>query len=137
MIFFFKILSREFERNMQIYESLQERIFCLPGSCALASGFLVYLGPYQFPFRRLMLTMHWVKCLRDRGLPLVLDSLSHVSGRIITWQMDSLLHLLSQSRDISIPNDDWKVHFASDQITHEPFIGKTISKLIKQFLENT
>ena len=81
--------------------------------------------------------MHWVKCLRDRGLPLVLDSLSHVSGRIITWQMDSLLHLLSQSRDISIPNDDWKVHFASDQITHEPFIGKTISKLIKQFLENT
>jgi hypothetical protein len=118
---------------MQIYESLQERIFCLPGSCALASGFLVYLGPYQFPFRRLMLTMHWIKCLRDRGLSLVLDSLSNVNGRIVTWQMESLLHLLSKSRDIVIPNDDWKVHFASDQIINEPFIGLSFVNCLKNF----
>ncbi len=80
-----------------------------------------------------MLTMHWIKCLRDRGLSLVLDSLSNVNGRIVTWQMESLLHLLSKSRDIVIPNDDWKVHFASDQIINEPFIGLSFVNCLKNF----
>lgn len=118
-----KILSREFERNMQIYDSVQERIFCLPGACALASGFLVYLGPFQFPFRRSMLTAAWVKCLNDRGLPLVLDSISLINGRTVKWQMNSLSHLLVYSSDISIPGEDWRVHFASEQVLNEPFIG--------------
>ena len=109
---------------MQVYESLQERIFCLPGTCALAAGFLVYLGPYQFPFRRSMLTNHWVKCLHDRGLPLVLDSLNSIKGRVVKWQMESLSHLLSYASDVPLPGDDWKVHFASEQIVDEPFIGK-------------
>ena len=118
------ILAREFDRNMQIYESLQERIFCLPGVCALASGFLTYLGPYQFQFRRLMLTSVWVKCLSDRGLPLVIDSLNLIKGRVVKWQMESLAHLLPFSANVSIPGEEWKVHFASDQLTNEPFIGK-------------
>ncbi|CAF0814108.1 unnamed protein product [Brachionus calyciflorus] len=116
------ILSKEFDRNMQIYESLQERIFCLPGACALAAGFLSYLGPYQFQFRRQMLTSIWVKCLSDRGLPLVIDSLNLIKGRVVKWQMDCLSHLLTFSADVSIPGEEWKVHFASDQITNEPFI---------------
>ena len=70
-----------------------------------------------------MLTLHWIKALRDRGLPLVIDTLSNLKGRIITWQLDSLSNLLLNSRDIPIPGEDWKVHFASDQITYEPFIG--------------
>ena len=107
---------------MQIYESLQERLFSLPAGCALAAGFLVYLGPYQFPFRKSMLTSHWIKCLSDRGLPLVLDSLSLIKGRIIKCQMESLSHLLAHSVNISIPGDDWKVHFASEQFSEEPFI---------------
>lgn len=111
---------------MQIYDSVQERIFCLPGACALASGFLVYLGPYQFPFRRLMLTTFWVKCLNDRGLPLVLDSISLIKGRVVKWQMDTLSHLLAYAGDISIPGEDWKVNFASEQILNEPFIGNYI-----------
>jgi hypothetical protein len=111
---------------MQIYESLQQRIFCLPGSCAIAAAFIMYLGPYQFSFRRLMLTMHWVKCLRDRGLPLVFDNLSNLKGRIITWQLETLSNLLLNSKDIEIPGEDWKVHFASDQIKQEPFIGISI-----------
>ena len=110
---------------MQVYESLQERILCLPASCALASGFLVYLGPYQFPFRRSMLTVNWVKCLNDRGLPLVLDSLSLIKGRVIKWQMESLSHLLSNSNEISIPSEEWRVHFASDQINNDLFISNT------------
>lgn len=119
---------------MQVYESLQERILCLPASCALASGFLTYLGPYQFPFRRLMLTIHWVKCLNDRGLPLVLDSLNLIKGRVVKWQMESLTHLLTSSNDVSIPSDDWRVHFASDQITNDLFISnndKSIESKIK------
>lgn len=114
---------------MQIYESLQERILCLPASCALASGFLIYLGPYQFPFRRLMLTINWVKCLNDRGLPLVLDSINLIKGRVVKWQMDSLTHLLGGSHDVSIPSDDWRVHFAPDQITTELFISNQNDKL--------
>ena len=110
---------------MQIYESLQERLFSLPAGCALAAGFLVYLGPYQFPFRKAMLTTHWIKCLSDRGLPLVLDSLSLIKGRIIKCQMESLSHLLIHSSNINIPGDDWKVHFASEQFSEEPFICKS------------
>ena len=121
------ILAREFDRNMQIYESLQERIFCLPGACALTAGFLVYLGPYQFPFRRVMLTNHWVKCLCDRGLPLVLDSLNLIKGRIVKWQMDSLAHLLTYANDVSIPGEDWKVHFASEENLNDTFIVPTNS----------
>jgi dynein heavy chain len=116
-------LSREFDRNMQIYESLQERIFCLPASCALAAGFIVYLGPYQFPFRRIMLTNNWIKCLNDRGLPLVLDSLNLVKGRVVKWQMDSLTHLLANSSVITIPGEEWRVHFASEKIENQLFIG--------------
>ena len=111
---------------MQVYESLQERVFCLPGASALAAGFLVYLGPYQFPFRRSMLTMHWVKCLQDRGLPLVLDSLNSIKGRVVKYQMESLSNLLHNSSDVPLPGDDWKVHFASEQIVDEPFIGGTL-----------
>jgi len=114
---------------MQVYESLQERILCLPASCALASGFLVYLGPYQFPFRRSMLTISWVKCLNDRGLPLVLDSLSLIKGRVIKWQMESLTHLLSNSSEISIPSEEWRVHFATDQINNDLFISNTDNKI--------
>lgn len=90
---------------MQVYESVKERIFCLPASCALAAGFLVYLGPYQFPFRRIMLTNNWIKCLQDRGLPLVLDYLNLIKGRVVKWQMDSLAHLLSNSHIINIPGE--------------------------------
>lgn len=118
-----KILSREFDRNMQVYESVQERIFCLPASCALAAGLLVYLGPYQFPFRRIMLTNNWIKCLNDRGLPLVLDSINLIKGRVVKWQMESLVHLLANSNIVPIPGDDWKVHFASDQIDNQLFMG--------------
>lgn len=121
------ILAREFDRNMQIYESLQERIFCLPGACALTAGFLVYLGPYQFPFRRIMLTNHWIKCLADRGLPLVLDSLNLIKGRIVKWQMDSLSHLLVYANEVSIPGEDWKVHFASEENLNDTFIVPTNS----------
>ena len=122
-------LSREFDRNMQIYESLQERIFCLPGACALSAGFLIYLGPFDFRFRRLMLTGYWIKCLNDRGLPLVLDSISLIKGRTIKWQMESLSHLLPYANEINVPNGDgWVLNFASDVNPNEPFIGSATTE---------
>jgi hypothetical protein len=131
------ILAREFDRNMQIYESLQERIFCLPGACALTAGFLVYLGPYQFPFRRIMLTNHWIKCLADRGLPLVLDSLNLIKGRIVKWQMDSLSHLLVYANEVTIPGEDWKVHFASEENLNDTFIVPTNSDTEEEINQKT
>jgi hypothetical protein len=95
----------------------------MPGACALAAGFLVYLGSYQFAFRRTMLTVGWPKCLLDRGLPFVLDSLSPLKGRTIKWQMDSLSHLLVYATQVPIPSNEWRVHFASEQVATEPFIG--------------
>lgn len=70
-----------------------------------------------------MLTSHWVKCLHDRGLPLVLDSISSIKGRVAKWQMPSLSYLLAFSGDVSVPGDEWRVHFASEQVVNEPFIG--------------
>jgi hypothetical protein len=35
-----------------------------------------------------MLTVHWIKCIRDRGLTIVFDQISSVKGRIINWQLD-------------------------------------------------
>ena len=40
----------------------------------MASAFATYLGPYNYSFRRAMITVHWPKCLDERGVPLVVDS---------------------------------------------------------------
>ena len=46
----------------------------------MSAGFATYLGPYQYNFRRLMLTIHWPNCLRERGIPLAIDSIDEVKG---------------------------------------------------------
>ena len=42
----------------------------------MAAGFCTYLGPYSHNFRRMMLTVQWPHCLRERGVPLVIDTVS-------------------------------------------------------------
>ena len=37
-----------------------------------------------------MLTVHWIKCIRDRGMTIVFDQISSVKGRIINWQLDAV-----------------------------------------------
>jgi len=37
-----------------------------------------------------MLTVHWIKCIRDRGMTIVFDQISSVKGRIINWQLDPI-----------------------------------------------
>ena len=51
---------------------------------------MVYLGPYQYGFRRLMLSLHWIRAIRERGLTIVFDQISTVKGRIIQWKLNSL-----------------------------------------------
>ena len=36
-----------------------------------------------------MLTVHWIKCVKDRGMTIVFDQISSVKGRIINWQLDT------------------------------------------------
>jgi hypothetical protein len=102
---------------------LQQRLISLPGACAFAAGFIIYLGPYQFPFRRLMLTMHWIKCLRDRGFPLVLDYLSNLRGRIVTWQKDGMSNMILITKNVLLNGDDWRVNFESNPIETDQFSG--------------
>ena len=46
----------------------------------MAAAFATYLGPYSFTFRRDMLTVHWPRCLDERGVMLVMDSSAPYSG---------------------------------------------------------
>lgn len=54
----------------------------IPGGCAMAAGLATYLGPYHHNFRRIILTIHWPNCLRERGIPLVIDSVDVLRGTL-------------------------------------------------------
>ncbi|XP_052258855.1 uncharacterized protein LOC127863384 isoform X2 [Dreissena polymorpha] len=85
-----KILKGERLRCQQIFDSHGRRLVSIPGGCAMASSFATYLGPYHHSFRRTMLTVHWPNCLRERGIPLVIDSIDGLKGRVIDWSIDFL-----------------------------------------------
>ncbi|KAK3108743.1 hypothetical protein FSP39_014630 [Pinctada imbricata] len=85
-----RILKGERQRCQQIYDSYERRLVAIPGGCAMAAAFSTYLGPYHHNFRRMMLTVHWPNCLRERGIPLVVDSIDGLKGRVIDWSIDFL-----------------------------------------------
>ena len=37
-----------------------------------------------------MLSLHWIRSIRERGLTIVFDQISTVKGRIIQWKLNSL-----------------------------------------------
>ncbi|CAF4082367.1 unnamed protein product, partial [Adineta steineri] len=94
-------------RTSKIFETTVERQSTLNGTCAIASAFLTYLGPFTYGFRRLMLTVHWIKCIRDRGMTIVFDQISSIKGRIINWQLDpvkeNLLQIIDEEKSFSGP----------------------------------
>jgi hypothetical protein len=53
-----------------------------------------------------MLTVHWIKCIKDRGMTIVFDQISSVKGRIINWQLDSQTQ--------TITNDEQKLLSGSE-----------------------
>ena len=75
------MLRREKVRIQQVIDSHPNREAALPGGIAMAAAFASYLGPYHYNFRRLMLTLHWPNCLRERGIPLIIDSVDEVRGK--------------------------------------------------------
>ncbi|KAJ8316357.1 hypothetical protein KUTeg_006371 [Tegillarca granosa] len=85
-----KILKGERQRCQQIYDSYERRLVSIPGGCSMAAAFCTYLGPYHHNFRRVMLTVYWPNCLRERGVPLVIDSIDGLKGRVIDWSIDFL-----------------------------------------------
>ena len=56
----------------------------------MAAAFFSYLGTYHHNFRRMMLTVHWPNCLRERGVPLVIDSIDGLKGNLT-----DLIHIQS------------------------------------------
>jgi len=81
----FQILKGERQRCQQIFDNHKRRLVSIPGGCAMAAGFATYLGPYHHNFRRVMLTVHWPNCLRERGIPLVIDSIDGLKGRVVVF----------------------------------------------------
>lgn len=69
-----KVLSSGRQKWLQLLESISTREEAVAGGVAMAAAFATYLGPYSFSFRREMLTVHWPKCLDERGVMLVVDS---------------------------------------------------------------
>ncbi|RUS89314.1 hypothetical protein EGW08_002921, partial [Elysia chlorotica] len=82
-----RILRGERQRCQQIFDSHERRLVAIPGGCAMAAAFANYLGAYHHNFRRVMLTVHWPGCLRERGIPLVIDSVDGLRGRVIDWSI--------------------------------------------------
>lgn len=54
-------------------ETITNREAAISGIVCMAAAFATYLGPFSYSFRRKMLTNYWPKCLRERGVALLLD----------------------------------------------------------------
>lgn len=82
LIFVFpcKVLSSGRQKWLQLLQSISTREEAVAGGVAMAAAFATYLGPYSFTFRREMLTVHWPRCLDERGVMLVMDSSAPYAG---------------------------------------------------------
>ncbi|XP_069470025.1 uncharacterized protein [Ambystoma mexicanum] len=80
-----QLLQVESNKYAQIIGSLQDRLSGLPGSTAIAAGFVSYLGAYATLFRQLILTVEWPRALKERGFPLRIDFIDPVKGRVIDF----------------------------------------------------
>ncbi|XP_020627063.1 dynein beta chain, flagellar outer arm-like isoform X2 [Orbicella faveolata] len=78
--YFEQVLSSGRQKWLQLLESISTREEAVAGGVAMAAAFATYLGPYSFSFRREMLTVHWPKCLDERGVMLVVDSSAPYAG---------------------------------------------------------
>ncbi|XP_041092485.1 dynein alpha chain, flagellar outer arm-like isoform X2 [Polyodon spathula] len=54
----------------------------------MAAGLLTYLGPYEYLFRRLILSAEWLLCLKERGLPFLIDSVDSIQGRVTDFSIE-------------------------------------------------
>lgn len=60
----------------------------MTGVAAISAGFVTYMGPYPYMFRRMLLTVDWAQCLAERGIPLVFDTIDPVNGHQVEFMLD-------------------------------------------------
>lgn len=75
-----KAFALEQRRIQQVIDSLGQRQAAVCGAVAMTAALGTYLGPHPHIFRRLMLTIHWPACLRERGIPLIVDRIDELRG---------------------------------------------------------
>uniref|UniRef100_A0A8C5WK28 Dynein heavy chain n=1 Tax=Leptobrachium leishanense TaxID=445787 RepID=A0A8C5WK28_9ANUR len=98
-----QLLEDERRKYASVVNCLPDRLSGIPGSTSLAAGLVSYLGAYEHHFRQLMLTTEWPKVLKEKGFPLMIDSIDPVKGRLIefsvTFNSDSPVE--SQKKDLN------------------------------------
>ncbi|XP_053561397.1 uncharacterized protein LOC128652486 [Bombina bombina] len=82
-----KLLEKEKEKYAAIVNSFQDRLSGMPGTTAIAAGLVSYLGTYEHMFRQFMLTVEWPMALKERGFPLMVDSIDPVRGRTVEFSV--------------------------------------------------
>ncbi|XP_053311944.1 dynein axonemal heavy chain 9-like [Spea bombifrons] len=82
-----QLLEEEKKKYALVVSSLPERLSGIPGSTAMAAGLVSYLGAYEHNFRQFMLTMEWPMALKEKGLPLMIDSIDPVKGRLVEFSV--------------------------------------------------
>ena len=82
-----QVLRGEKARLQQVLDCLPQRKSAIAGGTAMAAALCSYLGPYPYNFRRLMLTVCWTNCLRERGIPLVVDSIHVIKGKLLNFEL--------------------------------------------------
>ncbi|XP_056412427.1 uncharacterized protein LOC130355786 isoform X2 [Hyla sarda] len=82
-----QLLDKENKKYAAIVSSLPDRLNGIPGSTAMAAGLVSYLGTYELHFRQLMLTVEWPMAVKERGFPLMIDSIDPDKGRVIEFSV--------------------------------------------------
>ncbi|CAH2222787.1 dynein beta chain, flagellar outer arm-like [Pelobates cultripes] len=75
-----QLLEDERRKYASVVSSLPERLSGVPGTTSMAAGLVSYLGAYEHYFRQLMLTIEWPMALKEKGFPLMIDSIDPVKG---------------------------------------------------------
>ncbi|XP_069829066.1 uncharacterized protein [Dendropsophus ebraccatus] len=81
------LLDKENKKYAAIVSSLPDRLSGIPGSTAMAAGLVSYLGTYEHNFRQLMLTVEWPMAVKERGFPLMIDSIDPDKGLVIEFSV--------------------------------------------------
>ncbi|XP_077152557.1 uncharacterized protein LOC143816267 [Ranitomeya variabilis] len=80
-----QLLDEENKKYSTIVSSLPDRLSGIPGSTAMAAGLVSYLGTYEHQFRQIMLAVEWPMAVKERGFPLMIDSIDPLKGRVIEF----------------------------------------------------
>ncbi|XP_018424228.1 PREDICTED: dynein beta chain, flagellar outer arm-like [Nanorana parkeri] len=139
------LLEDENKKYAAIVSSLPDRLSGIPGSTALAAGLVSYLGAYEHHFRQLMLTVEWPMAVKERGFPLMIDSIDPDKGRVIEFSVifpnDSPVERQKNSSDTNTlktqENDEesaWQTADQGEEINASSFLPVITEDLYMDFI---